>query len=603
MTADFRPPLEILKTVFGYSSFRPLQGEIVEAVAAGEDRLAIMPTGAGKSLCYQIPAIARPGTGLVISPLVALMQDQVSALREAGVSCAALTAATPPEERQQTWGALADGTLDLLYVAPERATMPDFQERIGRAQLALIAIDEAHCVSEWGHDFRPDYRQLRPLADRFPGVPRIGLTATADSVTQQDIAQQLGIVADKIVVAGFDRPNIRYAVRQGQNRTTQLMQWLNRRRGRAGIVYAPTRNKVDKLAAQLDASGFNARPYHAGLPPDQREANQSAFVRDDDMVMVATIAFGMGIDKPDVRFVAHMALPKSIEAYYQETGRAGRDGAPAEAVMWWGAADIAKARSQIEEGEAGANEERRRVEQQKLNALAAYAASARCRRIALLAYFGEERTEPCGNCDNCLDPPQTTDVSDDAVKLLSAIYRTGQRFGLGHVADVLGGVSNERAQSLGHDKLGVFGLTEGRPAKDWRPVQQQLAAEDAIRVDPHYGGLALGPNARPILRGERKVEIVPPPEPRRQRRRAASTELAGADEPLFQRLREVRKELAAEHGVPAYVIFHDATLAEMAAARPGSLEQLGRIGGVGATKLERYGEAFLAAIGDFETGS
>ncbi|MGB7404127.1 MAG: RecQ family ATP-dependent DNA helicase, partial [Pacificimonas sp.] len=345
-----RDPLDILRTVFGYDDFRPLQGEIVEAVTAGEDRLAIMPTGAGKSLCYQIPAMARAGTGLVISPLVALMQDQVRALRAAGVNCAALTSATPGEERTRALRALDDGSLDLLYVAPERATMPDFQHRIADARLALIAIDEAHCVSEWGHDFRPDYRQLRSLADRFPGVPRIGLTATADAVTQADIAQQLGIEPGKVVVAGFDRPNIRYIVRQGGQRTDQVVDWLHEKRtkdgARAGIVYAPTRKKVEAVAARLVKEGMDARPYHAGLCHEERAANQEAFVAADDLVIVATVAFGMGIDKPDVRFVAHMALPKSIEAYYQETGRAGRDGAPAEAIMWWGAADVARARSQ-----------------------------------------------------------------------------------------------------------------------------------------------------------------------------------------------------------------------------------------------------------------
>nr|WP_038281742.1 DNA helicase RecQ [Pacificimonas flava] len=591
-------PVQILNDVFGYKSFRPLQGEIVEAVARGEDRLAIMPTGAGKSLCYQVPALARPGTALVISPLVALMQDQVRALREAGVAAAALTGATAMDERRDIWNALEQGTLDLLYVAPERATMPDFQDRIGRADLALIAIDEAHCVSEWGHDFRPDYRQLRPLCDRFPGVPRIGLTATADAMTQADIAQQLGIDADKVVVAGFDRPNITYHVRAGDSRTRQLMDFLNGRRGRAGIVYAPTRAKVDAIAAQLQAAGLNALPYHAGLDAETRSANQAAFVAGDDMIMVATVAFGMGIDKPDVRFVAHMALPKSIEAYYQETGRAGRDGAPAEAVMWWGAADIARARSQLAEGES--SEERRRIDEGKLNALAAYAASAACRRIALLTYFGEPAPAPCGNCDNCLEPPTQVDVSEDAVKLLSAVYRTGQRFGLGHIADVLGGVASERASKLGHDRLGVFGLTEGKTTRDWRPVQQQLVAEDALRVDPQYGGLTLGPAARAVLKGERTVSIVPPPPGRKRRRQQGAPALSDADDPLFGRLRALRKALAAEHGVPAYVIFHDATLAEVAARRPATEADLAGISGVGGAKLERYGAAFITAIADYE---
>ncbi|MEE4350476.1 MAG: DNA helicase RecQ [Pacificimonas sp.] len=599
MSTEIPRPEEILRQVFGYAEFRPLQGEIVHAVTAGEDRLAIMPTGAGKSLCYQIPAMARAGTGLVISPLVALMQDQVRALTEAGVNAAALTAASTDDERMRAWHGLDDGSLDLLYVAPERATMPVFQERLANARLSLIAIDEAHCVSEWGHDFRPDYRQLRPLADRFPGVPRIGLTATADAVTQADIAQQLGIAPDKVVVSGFDRPNIRYHVEQGRSRQAQLLRWLDARRGRAGIVYAPTRRKVEQLAGALQASGLNALPYHAGLDPQTRSGNQDAFVRADDMIMVATVAFGMGIDKPDVRFVAHMALPKSIEAYYQETGRAGRDGAPAEAIMWWGAADIARARSQIDEnGEAG---DRSRVDHQKLSALAAYASSAKCRRIALLGYFGEARTEACGNCDNCLDPPSVVDVSDDAIKLLSAVYRTGQRYGLGYLADVLAGNATDRALQNGHDRLGVFGLTADKSMMDWRPVQQQLAAEDALVADPQHGGLSLGPNARAILRGERTVEIVPPPPPRRQRRRGAA-DVSSTDDPLFQHLRALRKTLAEENSVPAYVIFHDATLAEMAAAKPASDEELARIGGVGSAKRDRYGAAFLAAIAEFTSG-
>ncbi len=587
-----------MKQTFGYEAFRPLQGEIIDAVTAGEDRLAIMPTGAGKSLCYQIPAMARAGTGLVISPLVALMHDQVRALRAAGVNCAALTADTPGEERSRAFAGLDDGSLDLLYVAPERATVPMFQERLREARLSLIAIDEAHCVSEWGHDFRPDYRQLRGLADQFPGVPRIGLTATADSLTQADIAQQLGIAADKVVVAGFDRPNITYHVRNGASRTHQLLDWLDGRRDRSGIVYAPTRAKVDALTAQLRKHGIEARAYHAGLDHLERRENQEAFVRSDRLVVVATIAFGMGIDKPDVRFVAHMALPKSIEAYYQETGRAGRDGAPAEAIMWWGAADIARARSQLAEN---VSEEKRRVDEGKLAALSAFAASTRCRRIALLTYFGEPEPEPCGNCDNCLNPPALTDVTEDAIKLLSGVYRTGQRYGLGHVADVLAGVANDRAVQLGHDQLGVFALTPDKGARDWKPIQQQLVAEDALRVDPQYGGIMFGPNARAVLKGERTVEIGPQPPARRRTRNRARGQPAGtpanaADDALFEILRETRKALAEEQGVPAYVIFHDATLREMAAVRPADLDAMGRVSGVGAAKLERYGDAFLEAI-------
>ncbi len=588
-----RAPLQILHDVFGYSSFRGPQEAIVADVCDGRDVLAIMPTGAGKSLCYQIPALARVGTGLVISPLIALMHDQVRALVANGVRAAALTS----QEDQRTQAAILDklvyGELDLLYVAPERATMPWFQSKLETASLSLIAIDEAHCVSQWGHDFRPDYRQLKALCDRFPGVPRIALTATADEITRRDILTQLGIEPDRMVVAGFDRPNIRYEVHAKTEEKRQLKAFLETQQG-CGIVYARTRDKVERTAQWLQGLGINALPYHAGLDGRVRAANQEAFVKAEDMVMVATVAFGMGIDKPDVRFVAHLGLPDSIEHYYQETGRAGRDGDPAVAFMLYGAADIGRARSQIEA--SGGSEQRKRAEHQRLNALVGFCETTQCRRVPLLTYFGEPAPEPCGNCDTCLNPPETRDATEAAQKLLSAVYRTGQRFGVAHLVAVLHGKADERVERLGHDTLSVFGIGRDLDDKEWRSLGRQLVAADALRLDPEHGGLALGPNARPILKGEQTLTLrLDPERPRRQRARRAATG-GTADSPLFEALRAVRRRLASEQGVPPYVIFHDSTLREMAEIRPTSLAALGEVSGVGARKLEAYGTAFLEAI-------
>jgi ATP-dependent DNA helicase RecQ len=583
-----RDPAQILHDVFGFASFRPLQGEIVAAVMHGQDRLAIMPTGAGKSICYQVPAIARDGTGLVISPLVALMEDQVRALEANGVAAGAITAATPDAERRRLLDAVDAGTLDLLYVAPERVALNGFADRLARARLSLIAIDEAHCVSEWGHDFRPDYRRLKAFCDRFPGVPRIAMTATADKLTRADILTQLGIDPAGLVVAGFDRPNIRYAISARDNAPRQLKAFLDRHRGQSGIVYAPTRDRVDSIAATLQAAGINALPYHAGLDPGVRSANSRTFTRAEDMAMVATIAFGMGIDKPDVRYVVHLGLPKSIEAYYQETGRAGRDGDPAVAQMYYGAGDIARARQFID---AGSAEDRLHADHVRLNALIGLCETTGCRRIRLLTYFGEPAPEPCGNCDNCLAPPTVVDATEAAQKLLSAIYRTGQRFGLGHVCDVLAGNTSARVLQLGHDRLSVFGVGVGVDTKSWRSVQRQLVAIDAVRVDEH-GGMVLGPAARGIFRGEASIAIREA-EPRERRR---SRDFAGPDDPLFPVLREVRRRLADAAGVPAYVIFHDSTLRAMAAMRPRNHAELAEVPGVGTAKLDRYGAAFLDAI-------
>jgi ATP-dependent DNA helicase RecQ len=590
-----RDPHAILSGVFGYASFRGVQGRIVDDVCAGHDALAIMPTGAGKSLCYQVPALARDGTGLVISPLIALMHDQVRALRENGVNAAALTSQEDRQTQDAVLDELAAGTLDLLYVAPERATLPWFRERLARVKLSLIAIDEAHCVSQWGHDFRPDYRQLRGLCDGFPGVPRIALTATADAVTRADILQQLGIAEDRMVVAGFDRPNIRYEVVPRTEEKRQLRGFLETQRGSCGIVYCRTRDRVDKTAALVADWGLSALPYHAGLDASVRRANQAAFVRAEDMVMVATVAFGMGIDKPDVRFVAHLSLPDSIEQYYQETGRAGRDGEPSVAHMIYGAGDISRARQFIDQG--GAPEERRRADHVRLNAMVGYAEASGCRRAPLLAYFDEPVPPPCGNCDNCLTPPATHDASEDARKFLSAVYRTGQRFGVAHLANVLMGRSDERIARLGHDALSVFGIGGTVSLNGWRALSRSLVAADALRIDAEHGGLALGPAARAILKGETGFTMRADSErPARARRDRGARAHAAADDPLFETLRRVRRELAAAQGVPPYVIFHDATLREMAAIKPRSLDALGEIGGVGARKLDAYGAAFLEAI-------
>jgi ATP-dependent DNA helicase RecQ len=583
-------PLSILRSTFGFSAFRGPQEEVIGRVMAGRHTLAVMPTGSGKSLCYQVPALARPGTALVISPLIALMRDQIRSADAFGIRAASLTSADSDVERQETLARLKRGDLDLLYVAPERASGAAFRELAGRTELALIAIDEAHCVSEWGHDFRPDYRLLKPLLDAFPDVPRLALTATADRQTRADILVQLGIPDEGLIVAGFDRPNIRYHVRPRDGVGAQLKALLAGEPG-PGIVYVPSRDKAEKLAEQLGVGGRKALPYHAGLDPRVRAANQKAFVASEDMVMVATIAFGMGIDKPDVRFVAHAGLPKSIEAYYQETGRAGRDGDPAEAWLFWGAEDFARARQRLE---TEVPEERRGGERQRLNALAAMVETAGCRRALLLRHFGEAPPERCGNCDNCLAPPTTVDATETARKLLSAAFRTEMRFGVQHLADVLGGRETDKVLSSGHHRLSVFGIAEGEELALIKPVARALLARDALRADP-YGGLSFGPAARPILKGENRLELVLPPARKgRKRRDRSGGELP--HDPLFEALRACRRDLAREAGVPPYVIFHDSTLREMAELKPTSLTALGRVSGVGEAKLARYGEAFADVV-------
>ena len=577
-------PQTILKQTFGFDHFRGVQEQVIARVLAGKRTLAVMPTGAGKSLCYQLPALALEGTALVVSPLIALMHDQIRSADAIGIRAASLTSAD--RDRERTIERFRAGELDLLYVAPERATLDGFRRLVDRVNLSLIAIDEAHCVSEWGHDFRPDYRKLRSLLDDHQEVPRLALTATADQRTRADILTQLGIPEDGLIVAGFDRPNIRYHVRHREQTGKQLRSLLAGQPGSA-IVYAPSRDKAEKIAEQIARDGRPALPYHAGLEPQVRARNQSAFVNSEEMVIAATVAFGMGIDKPDVRIVAHSAIPKSIEAYYQETGRAGRDGEPAEAWLFWAAQDFARARQRIEQE---VDPDRRPAERERLNALAALVETPLCRRAVLLRHFGEEPPERCGNCDNCLEPPATIDATEVARKLLSAAFRTEMRFGVGHLSDVLAGNDNDKVRGFGHHRLSVFGIASADELKLVPAVARALIARDALRTDA-YGGLSFGPGAKPILKAEQEVVIAVPPKSKRQRRRES-----GPADPLFEALREERRRLASEAGVPPYVIFHDSTLREIAEARPASLSELARVNGVGRTKLERYGDAMLAAV-------
>ena len=584
--------LATLHRIFGFNDFRGVQGRVVERVLTGQSTLAVMPTGAGKSLTYQLPAAMLEGTCVVVSPLIALMHDQLRAAEAVGIRAATLTSVD--QNRAETRGRFLDGELDLLYIAPERASTSDFRELLERGRISLFAIDEAHCVSEWGHDFRPDYRLLRPLLDRFLDVPRLALTATADAHTRADILDQLGIPHDGLIVAGFDRPNIRYSISPRDNTTRQIADLIAETPG-PGIVYVPSRAGTEKMAEALAKTGRPTRAYHAGLDPEVRARNQADFVASEDMVICATVAFGMGIDKPDVRFVAHAGLPKSIEAYYQETGRAGRDGDPSVAHLFWGAEDFAKARQRVGEVEPA----RQASERQRLTALAGLVETTGCRRAVLLRHFGEHPAEGCGNCDNCLNPPTGVDATETARKFLSAVFRTGQLFGVGYVEDVLLGKSSERSVMNGHESLSVFGIVDGEEAAMIRPVARALQARDALRANPH-GGLEFGPAARAILKGETDVTLVLPPKRERRRRGKSGAEANPVGDPLFEALRETRRTLAKEGGVPPYVIFHDSVLRDMAAARPRTIEALSRISGVGARKLDAYGEAFLTTIRESE---
>jgi ATP-dependent DNA helicase RecQ len=586
MLAD---PAALLRSVFGFEAFRGVQAQVIERVLAGRPTLAIMPTGAGKSLCFQLPALALPGCCIVISPLIALMHDQLRSARALGIRAASLTSVDA--DWRETQDRLVAGELDLLYVAPERASGEGFRALLERARISLFAIDEAHCVSEWGHDFRPDYRLLRPLLDAFADVPRLALTATADRHTRADILTQLGIPAEGLIISGFDRPNIRYIAQPRDGLRRQIGEVLAAHPG-PGIVYAPTRAATEQLAVSLAAAGRPVLPYHAGLPAEVRAANQAAFLASEEMVMVATVAFGMGIDKPDVRFVVHAGLPKSIESYYQESGRAGRDGDPAVAVLLWGAEDFVRARQRIGEVEPA----RQPGEHVRIAALGGLVETAGCRRAVLLRHFGEDPPPQCGNCDNCLAPPASVDATTTAQKLLSAVHRTGQSFGLGHVEAVLTGRSDARIVQRGHDRLSVFGIVSGDEAALLKPVARALQVHDALTTNEH-GGLAFGPAARDYLKGETRVELVLPPARARRGRRSADPNPVG--DPIFDALRDCRRTLAREAGVPPYVIFHDSTLRDMARIRPRSKRDMALVGGVGERKLEAYGEAFLDVIRQF----
>ncbi|MCP9800539.1 DNA helicase RecQ [Synechococcus sp. RedBA-s] len=591
-------PLRVLREVFGYDRFRGPQEEIVRHVIAGGSGLVLMPTGGGKSLCYQVPALCREGLAVVVSPLIALMDDQVLALRQAGVRAAALHSALASEAVSDLWRQLQRGELDLLYVSPERLLGGDLLERLQERPLALFAIDEAHCVSQWGHDFRPEYLQLQALAQRFPQVPRLALTATADPRTRGEIIQRLALEQGRVFLASFDRPNIRYLLRPKQEAREQLLAFLEEFRGEAGIVYARSRSRVDNFAALLQAAGHGAVGYHAGMDASQRSSALSRFRNDSGVVVVATIAFGMGIDKPDVRFVAHLDLPKSLEAYYQETGRAGRDGLPATAWMVHGPGDEPQLRRFIEDSEADAAQ--KRIEHGKLDALVGFTEAPGCRRQVLLAHLGEALAEPCGNCDRCLEPQVLEDRTVAAQKALSAVWRTGQRFGAAHLTDVLLGADTARVRSLGHQSLSVYGIGKELNREQWRTLLRQLTSQGWLEPVPEgRGGLRWGEEARvrSLLRGDLNLELPAAP-PRQERRRAAAAAAAEpeADASLMTALKDWRRAQAREQGVPPYVVFHDRTLAELAARRPARLADLGQVSGIGATKLDRYGEAVLAVI-------
>ncbi len=592
--------LDILKTVYGYETFRQPQAAIVDHVIAGNNAFVLMPTGGGKSLCYQIPAMARPGMGLVVSPLLALMADQVAALREAGVKAAALNSDLPQDDRRALWRDIYEGALDILYVAPETLLREGVMERLARVQLSLIAIDEAHCLSQWGHDFRPSYRQLDALVRQFPDTPRMALTATADEPTRAEILSHLGIADGDAFIAGFDRPNIRYAIEEKDNPRAQLKAFLKRHEGESGIVYCLSKRKTEETAAWLCDQGYEALAYHAGMDKAVREENQQRFQRGDAVVMVATIAFGMGIDKPDVRFVAHLDLPGSIEAYYQETGRAGRDGLPSDTLMLYGSEDIALRSRFISESDAP--DERKHMERQKLDALLGLAETAGCRRQVLLSYFGDH-AEPCGNCDTCAEPPKLFDASVAVLKALSCIYRTGERYGQAYVVDVLLGVENERIERAGHDQISTYGIGKEHDSRTWRAILRQMIALRLVEVDQAgHGGLSIAERGRDFLRDKPQLMLRVPGAAKASRGRVPRTQaqasMAEGDQGLFQALRQKRMEMARAQNVPPYVIFHDKTLAELAAARPSSRAEMASVPGVGEAKLERYGPAFLAIIAE-----
>ncbi|PSC03632.1 DNA helicase RecQ [Alsobacter soli] len=594
-------PVEVLQRWFGHKAFRGRQEEVVRHVVAGGDAVVLFPTGAGKSMCYQVPALCREGTGIVVSPLIALMRDQVEALKQAGVAAAALNSTLSAADAYEVRRDYLSGKLKLLYVTPERLVSEPFLDFLTRGHIALIAIDEAHCVSQWGHDFRPEYMQLSLLADRFPGVPRMALTATADPQTREDLRRRLRLEDAPVFATSFDRPNIRYAIVPKQNPRRQLLDFLSRHEGDSGIIYCLSRKKVEDIAEYLNAHGVRALPYHAGMDRAVRDANQDAFLREEGLALVATIAFGMGVDSPSVRYVAHLDLPGSVEAYYQETGRAGRDGLPSDAWMTYGMADVVQRGRMIDEGEAPA--EVKRVERAKLSALLGICETAGCRRQAILAHFGESHPGGCGACDTCLEPVETWDGTEAAQKALSAIYRTGERYGAGYVIEVLRGVESEKIVRNGHHQIKTFGVGSDLDEKVWQSVIRQLAAHGAIVVDHDaYGALTLGETARAILKGERRVQMRKDRVFKAERisqkatRAAAAATLDDDAQRVFEALRAERMRIAREQGVPPYVVFHDATLRDMAMLRPRNRTELAAVQGVGEAKLDRYGAAFLDAV-------
>ena len=589
-------PTQILQQIFGFSAFRQPQDKIIQTLIAGNDALVLMPTGGGKSLCYQIPALARDGCGIVISPLIALMQDQVDAMRLLGVKAAFLNSTQSTDEVRAIEQQLVEGGLDLLYIAPERLTQARTLQLLKEAELALFAIDEAHCVSQWGHDFRADYLQLSLLHEIFPAVPRIALTATADARTREEIVSRLQLDDAEKFIAGFDRPNIRYRIGVKHNAKQQLLKFLkSEHQSDSGIVYCLSRNKTEDIAAWLSEQGFNAYPYHAGLSAELRSANQALFLRNEAVIIVATIAFGMGIDKPDVRFVAHLDLPKTLESYYQETGRAGRDGEPATAWMIYGLQDVIKLRQMMANSEG--SEHHKRAEQHRLNAMLGLCEITTCRRQALLAYFSEHQDHPCGNCDTCLDPPETWDGSEAARKALSAAFRTEQRFGVNHLIEVLRGTNNDRIFQYGHQKLPVYGIGQDLNNNQWRSIFRQLVARGYMSVDlERFGALRLEEKCRPLLRGEETIELRKDVQPTAAKAQTKVQLAPEVDIALWEALRECRRGYAEELGVPPYVVFHDATLQEMCLRLPQTMEAFSELSGVGERKLERYGPAFVGVI-------